>query len=146
MGLQLPFELISNIASMGLIFLLFYKYLQYKKNLDVIKGLDEIKDNNSFTTEDINFIKSNEREYKEKVLKVENNVRLATPVFIIIAGLLVLMFSFQDALIHLNVVVVAYIFMQVDRIHKKNLYSFLYELKKSVKDQEKNEEQKEESN
>ena len=76
------------------------------------------------------FIKSNEREYSEKVIKTEANVKISQPILILIAGVLILTFSFQEALIHLNVVVVAFIFMQVDRIHKRNIYGFLNQLKK----------------
>lgn len=135
MGMQIPLEFISNIASMGLIIALFFKYFQYKKKLDVMKGLDVLKEKSSLSSDDIDFIKSNEKEYKEKVIKAENSVKLATPVFIIIAGLLILMFTFKEAMIHINVVVVAFIFMQIDRLHKKNLYGFLYQLRKDVKEE-----------
>jgi len=137
MGFQLPFEIISNIASIGLIIFLFYRYFQYKKKLDVIKGLDNIKEENKLTSEDIEFIKTNEKEYKEKLIKTEYNIKVATPAFIFIAGaLLILLPTLQEAMIHLNVVVVAFIFMQIDKLHKKNLHGFLYQLKQDIKKEE----------
>ena len=128
-----PVELISNLASMIILVMLGYKYLQYKKKLDVIKGLDHLKEAHEITEEDLNFIKSNEREYREKVAKTEANVKLSQPIFILIAGVLILMFEFKEALIHLNVVVVAFIYMQIDRLHKRNLLGFLNELKQATK-------------
>lgn len=135
MGFQLPVELISNFASIGILLFLGYRYLQYKKKLDVIKGLDKLKEENSFTEEDLVFIKTNEKEYKEKLIKTEYNIQVATPLFILIVGALVLLLPFQEALIHLNVVVVAFIIMQVDKLHKKNIYGFLKQLKDETKEE-----------
>lgn len=135
MSTQFPLELVSNFLSIILLIALFYKYLQYKKNIDVIKGLDKLKDEKKIRLEDYQYIRNNEKEYKDKLEKAVGNIKIAQPVFIIIAGVLILSFEFQEAMIHLNVVVVAFIFMQVDRIHKRNLYSFLRELRKETKNQ-----------
>ncbi|MFK2822416.1 hypothetical protein ACH5BK_05475 [Arcobacter sp. YIC-80] len=135
MSTPFPLELVSNFLSIVLLIALFYKYLQYKKNIDVIKGLDKLKDEKKIRLEDYQYIRSNEKEYKDKLEKAVGNIKIAQPVFIIIAGVLILSFEFQEAMIHLNVVVVAFIFMQVDRIHKRNLYSFLRELRKETKNQ-----------
>ena len=48
------------------------------------------------------------------------------------------MFTFKEAMIHINVVVVAFIFMQIDKLHKKNLHGFLYQLKTALKKEEEN--------
>ena len=129
---RFPVELISSFISISLICLMLYRYLDYKGKLDVMKGLDKVKDEEGLTQDDLDFITSNEREYKDKVIKAEQNVKVSQPVFILIAGVLILMFDFQEALIHLNVVVVAFLYMQVDRLHKRNLYGFLNQLKKNV--------------
>lgn len=132
----MPIELISNVASIAIILVMLSRYLSYKKQLDVIKGLGSLQEEGQLTNEDIDFIKSNESEYKEKVAKTEANVKISQPILILIAGVLILTFNFQEALIHLNVVVVAFIFMQVDRIHKRNLYGFLNQLKKAIKEEQ----------
>ena len=129
---QIPLQLISNFASMILIGLLFYKYLQYKKNMDVIKGLEKLKSTNELSDQDKEFILNNENEYRLQLTKTEGLIKFAKPFFIFIIGLIFIFFPFQDALIHLNVVVVAFIFMQVDKIHKTNLYALLFELKKDI--------------
>ena len=132
----MPIELISNVASIAIILVMLSRYLSYKKQLDVIKGLGSLQEEGQLTNEDIDFIKSNESEYKEKVAKTEANVKISQPILILIAGVLILTFNFQEALIHLNVIVVAFIFMQVDRIHKRNLYGFLNQLKKAIKEEQ----------
>jgi len=136
---QIPFELISNVASIILLVILGYRFLQYKKKVDIIKGLDELKKESKLTQEDIEFINQNEYEYKHKIINAEASMKLAKPIFILIAGVLILFFSFQEAMIHLNVVVVAFIFMVVDKMHKKNLYTYLYSLKKEIKAEQKEE-------
>lgn len=127
---QFPVVLISTFLSITLLCFLLYRYLSYKTKLDVIKELDRIKTQEGLTKEDLEFIKSNEQEYKEKVIKAQQNINISQPIFILIAGVLVLLFELQEALIHLNVVIVAYIFMQVDKLHKRNIYEFLKELEK----------------
>ena len=129
---QIPLELISNFISIVLIFILFYKYIQYKKKIDVMKELAILGEENSLSEDDKNFIIDNEKEYKEKVIKTEANAKFSNPVFILIAGLVFITFPLTDAMIHLNVVVVAFLFMQVDRIHKKNLYKFLFDLESKI--------------
>lgn len=142
---QFPYELISNLASIILLAILGYKYLQYKKNIDVLQGLDELKKQNKLTEEDIDYISSNEYEYKHKVIAGEANTKIARPIFILLAGVVIIFFPLNEAFIHLNVVVVAFIFMTVDQIHKKNLYNNLYALKKEIKREKKEEEEKEEA-
>lgn len=129
---QIPLELISNFISIVLIFILFYKYLQYKKKIDVMKELSILVEENNLSEDDKNFIIDNEKEYKEKVVKTEASVKFSNPIFILIAGLVFITFPLTDAMIHLNVVVVAFLFMQVDRIHKKNLYKFLFDLESKI--------------
>jgi hypothetical protein len=129
---QIPLQLISNFASIVLIGVLFYRYLQYKKNMDVIKGLEKLKITNELSEEDKTFISNNENEYKLKLIKTQGLIKFAKPVFILIVGLIFISFPFAEALIHLNVVVVAFIFMQADKIHKTNIYGLLFKLKKEA--------------
>lgn len=129
---QIPLQLISNFASIIIIGILFYRYLQYKKNMDVIKGLEKLKITDDLSEEDKVFIKNNEDEYKLKLIKTEGLIKFAKPLFILIVGIIFIAFPFAEALIHLNVVVVAFIFMQVDKIHKTNIYGLLYKLKKEA--------------
>lgn len=130
MSEQIPLELVSNFISILLVVALIYKYIQYKKRIDVIEKLDNLKKEDKLTNDDKKYIDENEKEYQEKYLKAQANIKLMNPVFILIAGILMVYLPFTEAMIHLNVVVVAVIFIQLDRIHKKNTYELLHGLKK----------------
>lgn len=129
---QIPLGLISNFVSIVLILILFYKYFQYKKKIEVMKRLLLLVNENKLSQDDKNFINNNEKEYKEKVIKAEASIKFSNPVFILVAGLIFITFPLSDAMIHLNVVVVAFLFIRVDRIHKRNLYKFLFDLESKV--------------
>lgn len=127
---QIPLQLISNFASIVILGILFYRYLQYKKNMDVIQGLEKLHITNDLSAEDKVFITKNEDEYKLKLIKTESLIKFAKPLFILVVGIIFITFPLAEALIHLNVVVVAFIFMQVTKIHTTNIYGLLYKLKR----------------
>lgn len=133
---DLPYELISNLASVILLILLGLKYLKYKEKVDIVKNLATLKDNKSLKSEDKEYIKANEKEYRTIIMNSEKNVQLANPILIFLIALLFLFFPLQEAMIHANVIVVAFIFIHVDKLHKKNIYKFLYELKQELKQEE----------
>ncbi|MGB1227316.1 MAG: hypothetical protein ACPG9K_05435 [Poseidonibacter sp.] len=127
---QIPLQLISNFVSIVLLGILLYRYFQYKKNMDVVEGLVKLKDSNELSEQDKEFIDTNENEYRVQLIKTEGLIKLSKPFFILLVGVIFIFFPFADAVIHLNVVVVAFIFMQVDKTHKANLYKLLFDLKK----------------
>ena len=57
---QIPLQLISNFASIIILGVLFYRYLQYKKNMDVIQGLEKLHITNELSEEYKVFITNNE--------------------------------------------------------------------------------------
>ncbi|WP_321313074.1 hypothetical protein [Halarcobacter sp.] len=132
-NIKIPLELVSNIISILILLGIFFKYYQYKKKLDVLKGLDVLKTKNQLTLEDKEFINKNYKDYSLILKKEEERLKLFNPIFILIAGVLIAFLSFQEAMIHLNVIVVAYIYLQVNRIHIRNFVSFLKELKNEEK-------------
>lgn len=129
---QLPLELISSFLSIVILIGLLYKYYQYKKKLDVLKGLNKLKEANKLTRDDKNFIKENYKDYKYLATREEQRLKLIYPIFILIIGVLVAFLPFQEALIHLNVVVVIYIYLQVTKIHTRNFLAFLDGLNKDL--------------
>lgn len=129
---QLPLELVSSFLSIVILISLLFKYYQYKKKLDVLKGLNELKDNNKLTSEDKVFIKKNYKDYKYSFAREEQRLKLVYPVFILIAGILLAFLPFQEAMIHLNVVVVAFIYLQVSKIHTRNFLTYLDGLNKNL--------------
>lgn len=133
---QIPVEFISNIVSIILVFVLIYNYLKYKKIIDVIKKLDDLKIEKKLTSDDISYIFENEKEYNEKAQKTEAFAKFMNPLFILIVGILFIYLPFSDAMIHLNPIVVAFILIQLNKINMKNTHTLLKELKKELKKEE----------
>lgn len=133
---EIPLEIISNILSIILVGILIFNYLKHKKRIEVIQKLDELKNENQLTTDDISYIIENKKEYKEKSEKADAFAKLLTPVFILIVGVLFIYLPLSEAMIHLNVFVVTFILIQLDKINKKNTFILLKGLKKDTKKEE----------
>ena len=133
---EIPLEIISNILSIILVGILIFNYLKHKKRIEVIQKLDGLKNENQLTTDDISYIIENKKEYKEKSEKADAFAKLLTPVFILIVGVLFIYLPLSEAMIHLNVFVVAFILIQLDKINKKNTLILLKELRKDTKKEE----------
>ncbi|AXX93664.1 hypothetical protein CPU12_08295 [Malaciobacter molluscorum LMG 25693] len=125
---QFPIETISSIISIIIVIGIFLKFFQYKQKLDVLKELDRRKDMSKLTPEDKTYIKRNYNEYKEKQIKIDALTRLIFPIFITIAAILFFFLPLEKTLIHLNVIIVLYIYLQIHRIHTRNFAKFLEEL------------------
>lgn len=132
----LHIQFASNIASIIIVVILVISFLKHKKRIGVIQKLDTLKSENQLTQEDISYIKENLKEYKEKAQKTEAFVKILNPLFILAVGALFLLLPTSDAMIHLNVVVVSFIFVQLDKINKQNTYSLLKELNSNIKKEE----------
>ncbi len=129
---QLPLELVSNFLSIVLLVILLLKYYQYKKKMAVIKGLDDLKERKKLTSEDKDFIKSNFKDYSMATGRDEQRLKLFYPVIILVVGVILAFLPLKEALIHLNVVVVAYIFLYVSKIHSRNFATLLHRLAKDI--------------
>ena len=104
---NLPIQFASNFLSIILVGVLIYTFLKHKKRMDVITKLDELKDQNLLTQEDLSYISENEKEYKERSEKADALAKLLMPVFILIVGVLFVYLPTSEAMIHLNAFVVA---------------------------------------
>jgi hypothetical protein len=133
---EIPLEIISNILSIILVGILIFNYLKHKKRIEVIQKLDELKNENQLTIDDISYIIENKKEYKEKSEKADAFAKLLTPVFILIVGVLFIYLPLSEAMIHLNVFVVTFILIQLDKINKKNTFILLKGLRKDTKKEE----------
>lgn len=121
----LPLEIISNIVSLVILVGIIYKFFQYKKKMDVIQGLVELKDNNKLTTDDKEFIQMNLQYYEVQLQKDQALIKFAYPFFILLIGVLMITFSTAEALIHINIVVVTFIYLYVSKIHTQNFIKLL---------------------
>ena len=133
---NLPIQFASNFISIILVGVLIYSFLKHKKGINVIAKLDELKEQNLLTQDDINYISKNEREYKEKSEKADALAKLLMPIFILIVGVLFIYLPTSEAMIHLNAFVVAFILIQLNKINKKNTNTLLKDLKRSANKEE----------
>ncbi len=115
-----PLEIISNLISIIIVAGIIYKLLQYRKKMEVIQGLSKLKQNNQLTSEDKEFIATNKRYYEIQLQKDLALIKFAYPFFILIIGILMITFSTTEALIHINIVVVTFIYLYISKIHTKN--------------------------
>jgi hypothetical protein len=120
-----PLEIISNLISIVIVAGIIYKLIQYKKKMDVIQGLSKLKQSNELTSEDKEFIRSNKLFYEIQLQKDLALIKFAYPFFILIIGILMITFSTTEALIHINIVVVTFIYLYVSKIHTKNFITLL---------------------
>lgn len=127
--LQVPLELVSNFISIIVVGAIFYRFYQYKQKMDVIRQLGELHESNQLTEEDKKFIEDNYLEYNYKHHKQQALIKFIYPLFILITGCLFLLFDMAGAMIHLNVIIVLFIYLHIIRIHYRNYYNLLKELK-----------------
>lgn len=125
---DLPLELISSIISIIILAMIFKQYLQYKKVVDVIKVLNESYENKTLSSDDKIYIKDNLKEYQEKLVYKTSFNKLMYPIFIIIAAGLTLVFEFSQIVIHFNIIVVAFIYITIVKMHLSNIVKYLEEL------------------
>jgi hypothetical protein len=120
-----PLEIISNVASLIVVVGIIYKFFQYKKKMDVIHKLIALKEKNKLTQEDKEFIQVNRLEYEIQLQKDNALIKFAYPFFILLIGILMVTFSTTEALIHINIVVVTFIYLYVGKIHTQNFIKVL---------------------
>lgn len=123
-----PLEIISNVASLIVVVGIIYKFFQYKKKMDVIHKLIALKEKNKLTQEDKEFIQVNRLDYEIQLQKDNALIKFAYPFFILLIGILMVTFSTTEALIHINIVVVTFIYLYVGKIHTQNFIKLLKSL------------------
>jgi hypothetical protein len=120
-----PLEIISNVASLIVVAGIIYKFFQYKKKMEVIHELIALKDKNKLTADDKVFIRINKIDYEIQLQKDNALIKFAYPFFILLIGILMVTFSMTEALIHINIVVVTFIYLYVGKIHTQNFIKLL---------------------
>lgn len=123
-----PLEIISNLISIIIVVGIIYKFIQYKKKMEVLQGLRQLKETNSLTQDDKEFVQTNKRYYEVQLQKDMALIKFAYPFFILIIGILMVTFSTTEALIHINIVVVTFIYLYVSKIHTQNFITLLKSL------------------
>jgi len=122
---NLPLELVSNILSLIVIGLIIAKFISYKKKIAVIEGLCQLEEDKKLTPEDKEFVSTSIKEYEILLSKQQAFNKLMYPAFILIAGIFFIFFDFAEAMIHINILVVTYIYLFIKTIHYKNFINLL---------------------
>lgn len=113
---DISLQILSNAISILICIGIVIKYLRYKKRLDVLQGLEDLKIKGELTLDDKNYLKANLSEYNEKAFKAEGLIKVLNPVFILITGVIFAFTPFSEAIIYMNVVVVSYLFIILDNL------------------------------
>ncbi|ADG94709.1 hypothetical protein Arnit_3062 [Arcobacter nitrofigilis DSM 7299] len=124
-----PIEIISNIISLLIIVLIIIKFVNYKKKVSVIDGLYKLEEEKKLSSNDKEFIKRNLLEYEILHEKQIGFNKFMYPIFILIAGIFFTYFDFAEAMIHINILVVAFIYFYIKKIHYKNYIELLKGIK-----------------
>ena len=124
-----PLELLSNLVSICIIVAIIVKFINYKKKVAVIDGLSILGDENKLSEEDKKFISENLLEYEVLLVKQIAFNKLMYPAFILVAGIFFIFFGFAEAMIHINIIVVSYIYFYIKRVHYKNYIDLLKGIK-----------------
>lgn len=126
---NIPLQLISNAISIIIIVLIIVRFINYKKKVAVIDGLFQLEEEKKLTTEDKEFITTSITEYEIMHAKQSAFNKLMYPAFILVAGIFFIFFEFEDAMIHMNILVVTYIYLYIKNIHYKNFIELLRKIK-----------------
>lgn len=128
MDANITLQIFSNVISIIICVIILLKYINYKKRLDVLQNLEDLKVKNELSQEDKEYINSNEKEYFNKAQLAEATMKLTYPVLILITGVIFAFMPFSEAMIHVNVIVVTFLYFMLDKNHKKTTYTLLKEL------------------
>ena len=96
-----------------------------------------MKNENNLNNDDLAYITQNQNEFKVLSEKADALAKFLNPLFILLVGVLFIYLPLSDAMIHLNVIVVAFILIQLDKINKKNTLTLLKGLSEVTKKEEK---------
>lgn len=126
---NIPLQLISNILSIIVIGLIIARFISYKKKIAVIDGLFQLEEERKLSAEDKEFITTSIAEYEVLNIKQKAFNKLMYPAFILIAGIFFIFFELEEAMVHMNILVVTYIYLYIKTIHYKNFIELLKKIK-----------------
>ncbi len=126
---NIPLQLISNILSIIVIGLIIARFISYKKKIAVIDGLFQLEEERKLSQKDKEFITTSIEEYEILNIKQKAFNKLMYPAFILVAGIFFIFFEFEEAMIHMNILVVTYIYLYIKTIHYKNFIELLKKIK-----------------
>jgi len=114
---RIPLELLTTGSSVIVVLLILYTLFTYKKKIAFIQHLIQEKEEGNFTLQDEEFIKmsfNKASHLRDKIIKLNKTIY---PIFILLAGVFFAFFDFKEALTHVNIIVVAFLYLHVLKIN-----------------------------
>lgn len=123
-----PLELLTTGSSVIIVLLIIYTVFTYKKKISFVQHLIKEKEKGNFTSEDKEFIDISFNQASHLRNKIEKLSKTIYPLFILIAGIFFAFYDFKEALIHINVVVVTFLYLQILKTNVKSYISLMDKL------------------
>ncbi len=113
----IPLELITTGSSIIVVLLIFYTLYIYKKKISFMKSLLLKKEAGNYTEQDREFVKITFTETSHLRDKISKFNKTLYPIFILIAGIFFAFFDLSEALTHINIVVVSFLYLHILKIN-----------------------------
>lgn len=121
----IPLEYFTTGSSILVVFLILYTIFSYRKKIGFIKRLIEEKRNGSFTTQDKEAITESLKSEQLLKFKIINFSKIIYPIFILVAGVFFAFFDLKEALTHINIVVVSFLYLNILKV---NINSYINQM------------------
>ncbi len=118
----IPLEYLTTGSSIIVVMIILYTIILYKKKIGFIQKLIEEKENKKFTEQDKKQVEETLIESQILKFRIVKLTKTLYPIFILIAGIFFAFFDFKEALTHMNIIVVVFLYIH---ILKTNVTSYI---------------------
>lgn len=121
----IPLEYFTTGSSIIIVVLILYTIITYKNRIGLIQNLIKEKEKGNFTAQDKSAVEESLVQAQILRLKIVKLSKTIYPAFILVAGVFFAFFDMKEALTHINVVVVAFLYLH---ILKTNVTSYINQM------------------
>lgn len=119
-------EYFTTGGSILIVFLILYTIFSYRKKISFIKKLIDEKNNGKFTSQDKQAVEETIKKEEFLRFRITNFSKFIYPILILIAGVFFAFYDFKEALTHINIVIVAFLYLNILKI---NVTSYINQMK-----------------
>lgn len=121
----IPLEYLTTGTSILVVLVIIYTIFSYKMKISFIQKLIKEKENGNYTSQDKEAVAQSLNEEQHLRYKIINLNKILFPAYILVAGVFFAFFDFKEALTHVNVVVVVFLYLH---ILKTNVTSYINQM------------------
>jgi len=121
----IPLEYLTTGTSILVVVLILYTIITYKNKIGMIQELIKEKEKGNFTAQDKSAVEESLIQAQILRLKIIKLSKTMYPAFLLVAGVFFAFFDFKEALTHVNIVVVAFLYLH---ILKTNVTSYINQI------------------